>query len=127
MFAHFPSFCLVSEIQKAADLAIGFSIDRFDEAKGFTVEKFEGAKEFVEPKLIELTDFLGPIFDNVRLKIISVMVNMPLIGNEILVDKTKGDAPTASTASLQTLDTTATTKKVEKKEDYDEFLKMLEK
>jgi hypothetical protein len=55
------------------------------------------------------------------------MGNMPLIGNEIVVDKSKGDAPTASTASLQTLDTTVTAKKVEKKEDYDEFLKMMQK
>lgn len=85
-------------------------------------------KGFSSEKLHQLTEFLGPFFDDVKLKIIAVMVNMPLIGNEIVVDKSKGDAPTASTASLQTLDTTVTTKKTEaKKEDYNEFLKMMAK
>jgi hypothetical protein len=81
-----------------------------------------------------VTEFIGPIFDEVRHKIISVVadVPMPLIGNVIVVDKSKGDAQTASTASLQTLDTQAspskkTAKKEVKKEDFDEFLKYLEK
>ena len=123
VFSSSSHLCTVSQIHNAFDLAVGFSIDRFDEAKGFTGEKFEEVKGFSGEKFHQITEFLGPIFDNVRLKIVAVVVNMPLIGNEIVVDKSKGDAPTASTASLQTLDTG----KEAKKEDYDEFLKMMEK
>ena len=114
----------VSGIQGAVDLAVGFSIDRFDEAKGFTGEKIDEVKSCDTFK--QVTDFIVPIFEDIKLKIIALMVNMPLIGNEIVVDKSKDDAATASTASLQTLDTTATKKKT-KKEDYNEFLKMMEK
>lgn len=105
-------------MQKALDLAVGFSIDRFEEAKEFSVEKYS-----------EATDFIGPVFDDIRLKIIALIsgVNLPLIGHEIVLDKSKGDAPTASTASLATLDTQPKSKKVEKKENYDEFLKMMAK
>lgn len=113
-----PLLNIVAEMQKALDLAVGFSTDRFEEAKGFSVEKYS-----------EAVDFLGPVVDDIRLKIIALIsgVNLPLIGHEIVVDKTKGDAPTASTSSLATLDTQPKAKKVQKKEDYNEFLKMMEK
>ena len=135
----------VGEAQKALDMVVGFSIDRFEEAKGFSADRVEDAKGFadvaagfstdriedvkgfsgdrvedVKGLTTQVTSTLGPFLEDFVQRIMVIVQGVPLM---IGIEK-KSDEKTASTASLNTLDTQP---KKTTKEDYNEFLKMMEK